>query len=498
MVIYFLNIPEDVFLRAVQGQLLLDFNPHYSYFSLQSSEMISSNYYSRLKISNQYPLEWPAYHFFSSAFLSIIRFASYKPETLLSYFYSQLVLLIIVITSISEIFFLKIKLNLKHYVTFIIWLLCGLSIFEGAIGWLIYSNSLISLWATVFFVWACIEKNLNKMILAILILLISSSRFIPISFFLLFSVWYLYRLKAGLFLSKKLMIIFIIFSLIYIISSFAFPVASFIKFFNIEFLSPVWHHLLFLYRNYGELQLYIGKSNSLPIYEIAGSYFNFFEKINNNKNLAVIYSYSCMLIITLISIFISLKLILKNRIISFTIILTNLLFLYSIFVDYKNEYNLFFFILALIYPYSILITFLLLKLNVDFKSNSIKIFNLYWVIGCVYMLTGANQIKGPISYSLFDITIWTLMGIYLHKNPKKYIIFIVPFLLFLFPLHFSDLFRMQGSNFTKIYNINDPSLRISDLTARELDANTAYFGLAINSSDLTKSFITNDFIPVRP
>ena len=64
----------DRFLYTTDSDdVYLSFNSHYSYLSVQSSEMLSSDYPSRLRVSNQYPEEWAAYHFLPSGVLAIVR-----------------------------------------------------------------------------------------------------------------------------------------------------------------------------------------------------------------------------------------------------------------------------------------------------------------------------------------------------------------------------------------------------------------------------------------
>lgn len=65
------NLPLERFL-LVNGNEYIIFNGHDSYFGGQVIEMLNAEYFSRLKISNQFFSEWSKYHFFNSACVASI------------------------------------------------------------------------------------------------------------------------------------------------------------------------------------------------------------------------------------------------------------------------------------------------------------------------------------------------------------------------------------------------------------------------------------------
>ena len=125
-----------------------------------------------------------------------------------------------------------------------------------------------------------------------------------------------------------------------------------------------------------------------------------------------------------------------------------------------------------------------------------------------YTLSGANEIKGPVSYLAFDTITWALIGLAsFQKTSKINSRIFVPALLLvflIFPPRLSGLHKMDISplvDFEKIENSfvvdshsRPESMSCGVLDNIECDAVSAYFGLRVFGDDKTSKFITNDFI----
>ena len=58
------------------------YDPHYAYFFNPVSEILTSDYYSRIKILSLYPSEWSSFHFFQASINSIFLSPIYLSGTL--------------------------------------------------------------------------------------------------------------------------------------------------------------------------------------------------------------------------------------------------------------------------------------------------------------------------------------------------------------------------------------------------------------------------------
>ena len=273
---FYVNQPESVFLINKNNGVFLSFNPHYSYFSSQSLEMLWADYPSRLKIVNQYPNEWAAYHFFSGGLIAILRNFSSHRYDLFAYFDAQLILTGFVLLSCAEIFLKVSKINILNTILYIFWVVTGMSLFYPSISWIAYSNSIISLWAVVILVWLSYAKNIRMMLVVTLILCVSSTRMIPICAVLALIMYYqLYKKQCA-----KDYSLYAIAGLVvaYVIATFSVPKADFASFFSGDILNPVWHHLLLFYRTIG-LVLSFFQFSPLPKYEWGGDYLSFFSMV---------------------------------------------------------------------------------------------------------------------------------------------------------------------------------------------------------------------------
>ena len=62
--------------------LVYFFDSHWTYFINPVSEILTSDYFSRLKMQSLYPFEWSAFHFFPASFNSIFLFPISQSGTL--------------------------------------------------------------------------------------------------------------------------------------------------------------------------------------------------------------------------------------------------------------------------------------------------------------------------------------------------------------------------------------------------------------------------------
>ena len=64
------------------GELNFLHDSHYTYFINPVTEILTSDYFSRIKILSLYPLEWSAFHFFQASFNSIFLSSIYLSGTI--------------------------------------------------------------------------------------------------------------------------------------------------------------------------------------------------------------------------------------------------------------------------------------------------------------------------------------------------------------------------------------------------------------------------------
>jgi hypothetical protein len=78
------------------------FDGHQNYFSGVSLEILNSEYYSRLRIFDNYPVEWGKYHFFNGAITSLPQLIL-SERTLVTYMVAKICILIFLVSSIAEL-----------------------------------------------------------------------------------------------------------------------------------------------------------------------------------------------------------------------------------------------------------------------------------------------------------------------------------------------------------------------------------------------------------
>lgn len=511
----YVNQPESVFLINNESGVFLSFNPHYSYLSSQSLEMLLADYPSRLKIVNQYPNEWAAYHFFSGGLFAILRNFSSHRYDLFAYFDVQLILTCFAFLSCAETFLNVTKINISNAISYILWVVTGISLFYPSISWLAYSNSIISLWAVITLVWLSSTKNIRMMLVVTLILCASSARMIPVCGFLAFIMYYQLHKNN---LLKNDYSLHAVAGLVaaYIIATFSVPKADFATFFSGAIVNPVWHTLLFSYRVIGFVLSFFGFS-PLARYEWGGDYLSFFSRVPLDTIRGKLFVFTLFAIIVYI-LFDLLKIkasVIRNacrkinKIAVYMAIFSVGVLVVAFFVHRPAVKSFFQYIFILVIPYLLLNLWLLEKIDHSAKKGVASWAGLLFVVFTAYQVTGANEIKGPVSYLAFDVITWALIGLAFFKrlfNRGVFNVFFCLFLIFIaFPPRLSGLHKMDISPLIDI-NIAKNGLIVDEpanrLTAKscgaleniECDAASAYNGWRITGDNKTSNFITREFI----
>lgn len=142
------------------------YNGHDPYLFSIPFEIVESDYYSRLKVFDNYPYEWSKYHFFHGSLYSIfIKIVPFK--NIFIFKYIQLVCLLLGYLAVSEY-----KTENIHQI--IILILCV--IFAPSLSWLASSNGIFSLIALILAIISYIEKKHLYSLFFLAILMCSSSR----------------------------------------------------------------------------------------------------------------------------------------------------------------------------------------------------------------------------------------------------------------------------------------------------------------------------------
>jgi hypothetical protein len=511
-----INRPEHVFYLTENGQTFLSFNKHYSYFSSQSQEMLAAEYAGRLRMANQYPHEWAAYHFFSSGCVAIIRLFCSAAPTLIGYFAAQLVLFTFVLLSLAEKFFKLPRVAISGMTAtgigiFLCWLAIGLSLFDGSISWLLYSNSVIALWATLLIVWAAVENDLPQMLLMCLVLTVCATRMVPIAGpvagLICLTMWRLRQPQP-----RKIAVMgFGALILTYITATFSVPKPEFARFLSDVVLTPVWHHLLLSYRIIGRLRQDIGFA-PLPEYQAGGSYLDFFARLPKGSVLGILFSATMglgaayIIIQPLIRIRPSIKT-LKWKPDAKISTALGIAFIILVFaaMDYRTWLrSTFGFLYIVIFPYLLANKYLLGASRIDIRAPAMKLLALLWSISVLFQLTGANEIKGPVAYTTFDIFTWGLIApalLCMDTRRQKLLIFgLLAATFFCFPPHIFDMAKMTASPLIDIthypasLNLTNGVYEDAAKAPIDYDAISSYFGARVMSGDQTQDFISHSFM----
>ena len=176
-----------------EDRLIFLFDTHYTYFVNPISEILTSDYFSRIKILSFYPYEWSAYHFFQAGFNSIFLSPVYLSGTIglisLKNFYLSIFLSLFFFSFFKEKN-LNINKNFSLVLKLLLTILILISLFFPKIIWLIQTNGFVSALLVIFIVQSLLSKNKNDLLIWAIILSLSSFRNVFIS--LMLFIYYLF------------------------------------------------------------------------------------------------------------------------------------------------------------------------------------------------------------------------------------------------------------------------------------------------------------------
>ena len=211
------------------------------YFVDPVAEILTSDYFSRLKIFSLYPSEWSTYHFFAASFNSIFFLPIYQSGEIglpiLKIFYLSIVL------SLFFFSFFKNESSIKEAYLLIILkvfliILLFISLFFTKVVYFALTNNFVTVISIIFITQSLLSKNKNDFLIWAIILSLSSFRNIFISLMLV--VYYLIesqhfnleniikRIKKSLNLPNLILVSFF---LLYLISTF----------YQSETIAPIFH-----------------------------------------------------------------------------------------------------------------------------------------------------------------------------------------------------------------------------------------------------------------
>ena len=102
----FYNNPQKLFIeKNDQNKILISFDSHQAYYASQSVEMLSADYFSRLKVDSAYPHKWRTYHFFNGSTQAIVQ-GLVKYPGLFTFMLAQTILMVLIISSLIDLFFM--------------------------------------------------------------------------------------------------------------------------------------------------------------------------------------------------------------------------------------------------------------------------------------------------------------------------------------------------------------------------------------------------------
>ena len=169
------------------NELVYFFNDHDAYFFNPIAEVLTSDYFTRLKILSLYPLEWSSYHFFEASFNSIFLLPIYKSGTIglliLKNFYFSIFAILFLFSFFNSGGFKKGE-HLQTFLKVFFIILLFVSLFLPKISYFILTKNFISTLSIIFIIQSLLSKNKNEFMIWVIILSLSSFRNIFISLML--------------------------------------------------------------------------------------------------------------------------------------------------------------------------------------------------------------------------------------------------------------------------------------------------------------------------
>ncbi len=397
-------------------KLVYLFDGHHAYYFDPIVEILTSNYFSRVKIFSLYPAEWGAYHFFEASFNSFFLMPIYQSGTIgltiLKNFY-----LSIFISLFCFSFFINNNFNKDKYshiiLKVLLTILIFVSIFYPKIIYFILTKNFISTLSIIFIIQSLLSKNKNDFLIWAIILSLSSFRNMLISLILI--AYYLFEMKY-------------------------FNLENFIlkikKSLNLPNLSLITLFLFYLIFTFYQKATVTPKFNLLE----SGTEWWFFS---TTSLIIENYKYFLLTLFFLIIIYsLSLKYFYKKKL--------------SIFPEFKKQ-DFFYFSLVLIIPFICLILSLfknqivdianIEKVRIFFNSFNLKNLSFYFFVPLIWSLI-LFQFNNLIRYIfLIAIIVYTFLSIFIYNS----IIMPAFFTLEIMILFFVFLILLEFKNLNKKY-----------------------------------------------
>ena len=176
------------------NELVYFFGGHDAYYFDPIAEVLTSDYFTRLKISSHYPLVWSSYHFFEASFNSIFLLPIYQSGTIgltiLKNFYFSIFSILFLFSFFNSESFKK-KEHLRNFLRVFFIILLFVSLFLPKISYFILTKNFISTISIIFIIQSLLTKNKNEFMIWVIIFSLSSFRNIFIS--LMLFVYYLFE-----------------------------------------------------------------------------------------------------------------------------------------------------------------------------------------------------------------------------------------------------------------------------------------------------------------
>ena len=203
--VYFLilNIVYPIYLES--NFIEIPYDRHLIYYFAPIQEILNANYFSRIRVTSLYPMEWATFHFFQAAFNSIyLNFLGnfgYLGLLFLKCFFSALIY-----CSLLYFIFKNVKFREKEKVLEILlifnFIFCLLLV--SNLNWLIFGNGTIVAFSIYFILKNLFQNNSSTNIILSILLVMGSFKNVLISSFIYY-YFSVKNLKHVLFLKIKLL-----------------------------------------------------------------------------------------------------------------------------------------------------------------------------------------------------------------------------------------------------------------------------------------------------
>lgn len=191
------------FTKTVDGAITV--NAHQSYFAGVPLEILQADYSSRLRILDNYPIEYQRFHFFRGANVAnLLPFINHP-----SYFEYQLGSICVTAGLVALVFeSARIQFVRIGYKPIIFGLLFSVTLLANQIRWTIQENNLPSIAPVISVLILASNKLLNKRLIFALLIIFSattSRSFFPAVFMLLVVIHLVLKVQGEIFFSKRTM-----------------------------------------------------------------------------------------------------------------------------------------------------------------------------------------------------------------------------------------------------------------------------------------------------